>query len=92
MSPQVPSDSRDDGADSSKQPQVGSISSFPTSDSQTPALLMLCSMHAATRFEVPVVCELVNRMCFVPLPFFLGVHSPLNLVFFVHCHPHRLFI
>jgi hypothetical protein len=29
---------------------------------------------------------------FRPSSFFPRVHSPLNLVFFAHCHPHRLFI
>lgn len=29
---------------------------------------------------------------FPPSSFFPRVHSPLNLVFFAHCHPHRLFI
>jgi hypothetical protein len=71
-SPPAPSDTRDDGTGSSKQPRVGPISSFPTSDFQTPIPLVSHPTPAAARFEVPVVCELVCHTCFVLLPFSAG--------------------
>ena len=58
---QTPSDTRDDYPETSKRPRVGSISSFPTSEPQGPVPLPPRSSIAATRFEVPVVRELVNR-------------------------------
>lgn len=53
-----PSDARDDYADSSKRVRLGS---FPSPESQVPVALAPRSTFAATRFEVPVVRELVNR-------------------------------
>jgi hypothetical protein len=58
---QTPSNTRDDNAETSKRPRVGSISSFPTPESQVPVPLPPRPSIAATRFEVPVVRELVNR-------------------------------
>jgi hypothetical protein len=55
-----PSDARDDYSDSSKRVRLGS---FPSSESQEPPALAPRSTFAATRFEVPVVRELVNRTC-----------------------------
>ena len=58
---ETPSDTRDDYAETSKRPRVGSISSFPTPETQGPVPLPPRSSIAATRFEVSVVRELVNR-------------------------------
>jgi len=91
-SPQDPSDARDDYAETSKRPRLGSLSVFPSPESQTPSPLAPRPTFAATRFEFPVVRELVNRKYLISPLFPPG--SPLtpfeNLVFFAHCHPHRL--
>ncbi|KAN0105104.1 hypothetical protein V8E52_011351, partial [Russula decolorans] len=75
-SPQAPSDARDDSGDSSKRPRVGPISSFPTSDSQTPPPLASRSTPAAARFEVPVVRELVSLFFAHCHPHRLFIHQP----------------
>ena len=54
---QTPSDTRDEYAESSKRPRVGSISS----ESHASVPLPPRSSMVATRFEVPVVRELVSR-------------------------------
>jgi hypothetical protein len=59
-SSRTPSDSRDDYAERLKRPRVGSIS-FPAPESQAPVPLAPRSTFAATRFEIVVVRELVNR-------------------------------
>lgn len=59
---QPPSDNHDEHPETSKRPRVGSISSFPTPESHGPVPLPPRSSMAATRFEVPVVRELVNRV------------------------------
>ncbi|KAH9995477.1 hypothetical protein BJV77DRAFT_220765 [Russula vinacea] len=76
-SPQGRSDARDNCADSSKRPRVGSISSFQAPESQTPALLAPRSTSAATRFEVPVVRELVSLFFAHCHPHRLFIHQPI---------------
>ena len=56
-----PSGAHDDYADSSKRIRLGS---FPSPESQVPAALPPRSTFAATRFEAPVVRELVSRKRF----------------------------
>lgn len=84
-----PSGAHDDYADSSKRIRLGS---FPSPESQVPAALPPRSTFAATRFEAPVVRELVSRKRFSLLFAPSSPHLFLNLVFFAHCHPHRLLI
>ncbi|KAH9983895.1 hypothetical protein BJV74DRAFT_848980 [Russula compacta] len=74
-SPQAPSDPRDEP---SKRPRVGSISSssFPAPESQAAASAAPSSVFAATRFEVPVVRELVNLFFAHCHPHRLLIHQP----------------
>ena len=65
-----PSGAHDDYADSSKRIRLGS---FPSPESQVPAALPPRSTFTATRFEVPVVRELVSRTLF----FFFALSSVL---------------
>ncbi|KAI0305813.1 hypothetical protein B0F90DRAFT_1814671 [Multifurca ochricompacta] len=74
-SPQAPSDTRDDYAETSKRPRVGSIS-FPALESQVPSSLVPRSTFTATRFEVPVVRELVNLFFAHCHPHRLFFHQP----------------
>ncbi|KAH9066779.1 hypothetical protein EDB87DRAFT_1801444 [Lactarius vividus] len=73
---QTPSDTRSDYAETSKRPRVDSISSFPTPESQVPAPLARRSSIAASRFEVPVVRELVNLFFAHCHPHRLLIHQP----------------
>ncbi|KAI0272575.1 fungal-specific transcription factor domain-containing protein [Gloeopeniophorella convolvens] len=75
-SPQDPSDTRDDYAESSKRPRRGSISSFPAPESQAHVPLAPRSTFATTRFEVPVVRELVNLFFAHCHPHRLVIHQP----------------
>jgi hypothetical protein len=75
---QTPSDTRDEYAETStsKRPRVGPISSFPTPESQGPVPHPSRPSMAATRFEVPVVRELVNLFFAHCHPHRLFIHQP----------------
>jgi hypothetical protein len=73
---QDPPDARDDHAETSKRPRLGS---FPSSECQAPASLPSRSTFAATRFEVSVVRELVNRTYLVFLRFPRSPLTPFKL-------------
>jgi Fungal specific transcription factor domain len=89
-SPRAPSDSCDDYAERPKRPRLGSIS-FPAPESQASVPLPPRSTFAATRFDFTVVRELVNRTyTMIPGPCFDNLLTFSALVFFAHCHPHRL--
>ncbi|KAI0255983.1 hypothetical protein BJV78DRAFT_586707 [Lactifluus subvellereus] len=74
-SPRSPSDSRDDYAERSKRPRLASAS-FPVPESQAPVPLAPRSTFATTRFEVPVVRELVNLFFTHCHPHRLVIHQP----------------
>ena len=71
-SPQPPSDTRDDYAERSKRPRLASAS-FPATESQAPAPLAPRSAFATSRFEVPVVRELVNRTYVIIPPLYANL-------------------
>ncbi|KAF8273073.1 hypothetical protein EI94DRAFT_1716607 [Lactarius quietus] len=75
-SPRTPSDTRDEYAETSKRPRMGSISAFPTPESHGPVPLPPRSTMAASRFEVPVVRELVNLFFAHCHPHRLLIHQP----------------
>ncbi|KAI9464267.1 hypothetical protein F5148DRAFT_188149 [Russula earlei] len=74
---QPPPDTRDDYPEGSKRPRVGSVSSsHPPPESQAHIPLTPRSTFAATRFEVPVVRELVNLFFAHCHPHRLIFHQP----------------